>query len=340
MRLFHRCAACFVLTSAALMLGGCAAGLPGLDYQRIDTLPENTIAPSPGGTLQFDFWERAGGEEVEPRESRIYMSWPLPVTFNKYYFDVSPDGTEARARAYSMTGLGIPFIYLPLFHSSEYHYYQAGQVEPTGSTTHYSMPFWSRSYTEGQHDYDVMFDSGGIPLLWESGRYAGPSWHVDEYQKELAEWNETTFTRLVWWLGPAWQHSITEAPTEDGLGYEETETRIFVPAKLGGLPGLILWSDYATTTTEPDGSMARRIGHGPVGGYLTWFELHRRGADATPSESNRRYVLGGILWMDAVERDMDGQRVSATHGPLWGFMGWGRSREANNIRIFWIPIKV
>ncbi len=340
MRKYLRFAVWPLAACLALLVGGCAAGLPGLDYQRIDTTPDRIIAPSPGATLQPNFWELAAQEADEPRESRIYLSWPLPVTFNKYYFDISPDGTEARGRAYSMTGLGVPFIYLPLFYNTEYHYYHEGELEPRGSVKYDYTPFWANSRTTGWTDYDVVMKTGGIPLLWESGRVAGPKWHFDEYEKDLDTWKESSYTNILWWIGHSWEHTRTETPVRGQDGYRETETRQFKPFKLGGLLGRVLWSSYVTTDTEPDGSLVRRIGHGPLWGVPTWFEIHRRGPDASPAKSNRRYVLAGILWVDEVERDTAGRRISATHGPLWGFMGWGRSRESNHIRVFWIPIKI
>ncbi len=90
-------------------------------------------------------------------------------------------------------------------------------------------------------------------------------------------------------------------------------------------------------------------GHGPVFGYLGYYhnksvsvlrngDLHPDdiGLDEPYGGRSERLVLGGILWRDFIRRDWDGEVVYSGHGPLWGFIGWGKRQERFSPRLFWV----
>ncbi len=328
------------LVAVVSLCGGCATGMRGMDYTNRGTMPTDVPFPYRKGVLAADFWEQAAKLEKPGDLNRnVYFAWPLPFASEKLDWSISADRQSAVLRKYSMITIGVPELYIPLFFGTSARYYKAGSLEPVGLTRRQYNLLWADSWTRGDTPGDVTLKAGGVPILWDSGTESGPTWHFDDYRKELSGRSEFTFTSIFSFVGPAWGTWSKEEPSP--LGTDVTVTKAFFPAYLGKGGGMIAWSDYVSNTTRADGATIRTIGHGPVGGYPVYYDWERAFADGDKRALNM--VLAGILWFEAKAENPARESATTWAGPLWGGFGKSTRRTGAGIEhranIFWLPIK-
>ncbi len=325
--------------TALLLWTGCATGIPGFDYQKESNIPRFVPVPYNGGTLPGDFWDQV--DKVEDRGDltrSFYASWPLPFFVNKYHMTIPADRQSMTFRTYNMSTLGLPEVYVPLFFNTKAVTYKRGELEPLNEAKRSYNLFWASSSEKGEGVDGLSFDAGGVPLFFDSGKESGPNWHFNDYEKDLKNQFAADFTNTVWWLGPAWIDM--ESTTYETEGEVNSKFKGFSPFFIFKWPGILLWTDYSSETSYSYGGTDSTIGHGPLAGYLTWFENFK--TSATGKDTWTKLFLGGILWFENGHKYPEDFAKSNWSGPLWGMIGTSTKSDTDKVtyrfNFLWIPI--
>ncbi len=322
------------------LVAGCATGIRGFDFQRVDTFPDDFPNPYRNGELPTGFWDDVDALPRGPLARETYAAWPLPFVVQKYRLDVDPRRERATERRYSMITLGLPEAYIPLFFDTEARVWDRSRLAPIAEAERGYNLLWSWGSNDGREDLPGVpnFDVGGIPLFWDTGTESGPKWHFDDYERTTATTFDIEYTNLFSWLGPMWTENTTVEPGP--LGETTTRAKVVTPAFLGKGPGLLVWSDYYIEQTKPDGTITERFGHGPVGGYATYHEWRRE--EPTGRTSKLQLILGGLLWFDSHEERPGEVGPRSNTGPLWAMFGKSQRPDGETLRkrvnFFWFPI--
>lgn len=251
------------------------------------------------------------GEEAVHQEESL---WFLPIVSRKYRLEYNPDTHQMAASDYLMVGLGIPYAYLPIRFSFSRYVYDEDDASPVQQLERSYWPWWSDVYTSGDVIDDTLeADLWGIPLLFEYGTEAGPSWYFSDTEDSFDTHMAFSFWTALWWIGPVWFDQVLTYE-EDGVETVE-KGKFFFPLFLGRAPGALLWMSGWTEKESDTIGVERTTIHGPLLGYA----LYNRVENET-TRRHRTLILGGLGWMDA-RADAEAPRVV---GPLWGFFGLSR----------------
>lgn len=318
-----------ILAAAALALGTACSSMNG-NPKLLAIKPPDDGVPLPEAT-----WA-----EIEAGTSRYGESdsfWLIPITFAGRSWQFDAKAQEADFTSYGWFDLGPLFIFLPLWVDYDRtHYWRAD-----GKTAEQSItwtPFWAGSK---QSNWDgerfVEYDVYGVPLFYS---------HVGVKEPVVGfRYNVNT---TLWTLGPMLMTADMERKTvaqdaeRGAIIVPEFDGYFFTPAFAGGVPGMLLWSSYSLKTDSGTDIVA----HGPLFGFALYFSATQGATGLNPDGSAKpwrkrdRKVVLGVLWDDEIERNADGEVVNASHGPVWGLLGWGRKNGAPTVRFLWIDIPV
>ncbi|MCC5874698.1 MAG: hypothetical protein JJU11_00635 [Candidatus Sumerlaeia bacterium] len=269
--------------------------------------------PLPDGMLEAARdWAAAN-----PQEKMLHQEqslWALPIVSRKYRLEYDADTHQLAASDYLMAGIGIPYAYLPVRFSFSRYVYTEDGPSPAQQLERSYWPWWSDVYTSGDVVDDTLeAELWGIPLLFEYGSEAGPSWYFSDTEDTFDTHMEFSFWTALWWLGPVWFDQVLTYE-EDGVHTVE-KGKFFFPLFLGRAPGALLWMSGWSEKESDTIGIERTTIHGPLLGYA----LYNRTENETKM-SHRTLILGGLGWMDSRADDASPRVV----GPLWGMFGLSR----------------
>lgn len=258
-----------------------------------------------------------GGEKSEWRRERS-LYWRLPQVRRHHVFAVLDENQKALSHYLSCVDLGVPLLcHLPLVIAVSDDSYDRGRTRPVRSQRFCWTPLWTYATRNGADGgaFDTRFHAFGLPLLFSK---------VDVESQHIGL--ALRFLTSFWSLGP------TSIRVEAGTPDTRTETAsVFCPAFLGGLLGMMLWTDFHQVNPE-----AEAWGHGPLSGHAGWYEKRTTSPDR--ETDLLRLVLAGILWLDRSHRNADNEATESRHGPLWSMIGWGRADGRPTVRVLWVPV--
>lgn len=288
---------------------------------------ESVATPKGGENISADVWAAADAAPADQRlANHSIFYWPLPVVAHKKWFEIGPDRQKAVASSTSRYGLGIPYEYLPLENSYHKFVYDRGTAEPVGAVHRYSNLFWSWAGTSGNPGSELEVDVKGVPIAAEWGHEKGYAWYFDETIKDHTVYRDSKFTTILWSLGPAYFHVKDQEQLAGGKTETLTSTWCH-PLLLGGILGVVLWSDYKQEMDSP-ANQYKTHGHGPLLGYPIWYTQTRAMKHPDHAEGNLDQVgrilmvLGGLGYFE-YERGDNGTYTDKVKGPLWGLFGTG-----------------
>jgi hypothetical protein len=225
-----------------------------------------------------------------------------------------------------------PIVALPLRMRYSEHYYIDTQEEPAAYRRLNWNLLWASASSKGLPPGHGEFRARGVPLVFSMVDWVGQT------GLEVGMWN------LLWTLGPFYMHFDLDPEEFAGIqeggvnasGYSRARGYMGTPLLLGGPIGSLVWFDVSVRS-ETETSRSLTSLHGPLFGSAGYMRFLEEKADGSLSHS--RKLLYGILWSDRSEREAgDPSSWHASHGPLWGMIGWGKKRGKNTVRLLWLPI--
>lgn len=296
--------------------------------------------PPAGGRVEADNWQEfadALGRPEHVATSNRTTRWPLPSYLAQRTLEMRLPNPAAGAEPTSGTAVVKTLLYndilppllvLPLRVYARSDEYREENAESAAHRTVVYTPLYAWSWEDGEHEEPFSVRLRGMPLLYAAMR-------VEAWEPGAAGFHEENIDRLslnahqmLWTLGPLCiTGEIEESGGDRFKGYVAT------PLFLGGMLGVLLWSDLhieATSFGGP-GKPGYLSWHGPLFGLPTYVSFGNE-------DARMRLVLTGALWTD-YSRDRQAD-ISSIHGPLWGMFGWGRSKGRPKVQLFWIPIKL
>lgn len=304
-----------LLSWVAATLGGCIGGELG---------DGDLGVPLQDAPLDDATWEALAGRGASIGGTRT--DWPLPGILAIDLGLVGEDGASAAAVSLGSYG---PYSSLPFFTGLEVRLYQreaAGAGGAVSGADYRSHLFWTWTDRIGAPPQRLHLDSWGVPLL-----YSEVGLDADLEDTDLADGArlDVTLRQALWTLGPTVLSLDAGEPDDAKLS-----ATIVAPLYLAGL-GLYLWTSVVVDETPND--TLRLHAHGPLLSLLGYLDAESRSDDG--EESDLTLLLGGILWTSH-STSRDGETIDATHGPLWGVLGWGREDGEPTIRFLWFDIEV
>lgn len=304
-----------------LMLSGCST-IGG--SQRF---PQNVEIPGGGGPIEPGLWQ--GAEQYGPGSlpTRYWIvRWFFPTSiYNKTASFESDSRLRVSRTLYQ--DLLFPIFLVPMQFKTSHYIYDKSQSEPVAGDWVSWNVFWADEGQVGGGIPGREVSAAGVPLFF------GIAKTRDREQTNMM-WNS------LWSLGPAF-YSVNVTPSQqEVLGSQarprEASISIFCPVALGGIPGLVLWTDLTIERSTAEGTN-RMEAHGPLGGSLGMLQARTK---TNKSDELLRLVMFGALWYDKKEYvdTEEEQRDFAAHGPLWSMFGWGRKDGKNAVRLFFVPI--
>jgi hypothetical protein len=342
-----------LLMTLVLTLAGCSQNMRSAHFK---TAPP----PAHGKPITEPQWQAMQEAHDSRKDRRLVvqesLNWPLPFIATARDFSVERNREtgrldKAQGMQFVFNDLATPLILttLPLRMKFRLYHYERDTDLPVGFRALTYSPFVFEDRAIGKVDRRYTVRAQGLPLLFADLKLA-----KNDPEEGTAKRLHATTT--LWTLGPAWLTFDTETKANDDPSTRTSTGYAALPLMLGGGLGTILWTDYSLRLTDPDhGGKRRVIGHGPLAGFLGYFDdraesgtatVTRKTSDGeerevTISTEGRRnvHVLGGLLWHHYTKRDAaTGARVRDRSGPLWSMFGWGHSADSFKVRILFVPI--
>lgn len=292
--------------------------------------------PAVGEPLLESYWNLIEGKNVPYAQKDV--TWVLPNFIFIKDWRLNKDLKTARYSRLRWIDPGVLFaVILPVHVTMDYRFYP--EEGPSGQNKVTWTPFWAGGKKVNWPEDRARIEASGIPLFYGSVRAIEPN-----------RKSKLTVQNVLWTLGPFLVRA--HGTPDDGEGGEvppglrsSISGYWFNPIFAGGIPGVLAWTSWDFKTTSGD----RFYGHGPLVGALGVLharQSYARALAGTEHEPPAKWraqntlVVLGTLWMSRQYRDLEGDVVESTHGPLWGMFGWGRKDGAPKIKFLWIPIKL
>lgn len=290
--------------------------------------------PKGDAPLPEEIWERTRVEKNPRQNTQSSLFFPFMLYNKAWRFNSDQESASfTRLRWYD---LGLPIFLLPFYAGLIQREYRRDSTE-TGRMHATVTPFWAWSGAKNWPEDRARVKASGLPLLFTNIR-------VEDGQPRT----KVQSNLFLWTLGPAistFRSENLNVGEDDAAGPGRLRGYVGAPLLLGGLPGAILWSSYSIRWQDEtrEGSV---FGQGPLLGTLLYFQSKENVRiptssdeldDRTPDDTTRLLGLGA-LWYSHAGRNAEGRVMRSDHGPLWGFLGWGRRDGAFALKLFWFGI--
>lgn len=335
------------LAAACLTLTGCVYGRGDWGREKIDF-------PAPGDPVSVSFWhhaksaigQRGIGRMLEDatRGKRTKSGaergrfWLIPYVKRGIVVNNRAEDNGLDVAHYSSMGLGIEDLaFLPVWRNLYMDSYETPEHSPFRSLRLRYCPLWAGTtyYSDAEDDDEEAGEDDDSEDGEQDGEEPEDNWSGIPLLYHVAKGDGLYQFNLLWDLGPEYR-KLTDHPGTipyAGIWNSKTSQRTFVPLKLGGLAGSLLWLHHRVWDDEWGFAC-----EGPLLGIAGW--QHSWGEDEGKL-IDVHLLLQGYLWVSYTVRDAaTGRPEEIVHGTLASMVGWGKKNGRWNIRLLWIPIPI